>query len=197
MQLLIGTANKGKTIEISAALKISGLELVTPIDLDIADEPTEDFDTLQENALHKARFYRRHAGGMPTIADDTGLYVDAISDELGVKTRRWGAGPHATDDEWLEHFLRRMEGETNRGAKFVCALAYIDAKGHEFLFESASSGTIVPEPRAAYLPGLPVSSVFLPDGYDRVFSALTHEEKNMLSHRGKALARFMEHITAL
>lgn len=194
MKLLIGTANAGKTIEISAALGGSTLELVTPADLGVFEQPSEDFDTLKENALHKARFYRGRSGGAPTIAEDTGLYVEAISDELGVKTRRWGAGPSATDAEWLAHFLARMEREENRNAKFVAVVAYVDAHGNESCFESEARGTILREPRGDHLPGLPVSSVFLPEGYDRVFSALTHDEKNALSHRGKALKLFLEHL---
>lgn len=181
-------------IEISAAMATSGLEIVSPADLAISDEPSEDFDTLRDNALHKARFYRARSGGLPTIAEDTGLYVEAISDELGVKTRRWGAGPTATDAEWLAHFLERMERETNRNAKFVATVAYIDENGNETVFESEARGTILRQPMAEYLKGLPVSSVFLPEGYDRVFSALTHEEKNALSHRGKALKLFLDHI---
>jgi XTP/dITP diphosphohydrolase len=87
-----------------------------------------------------------------------------------------------------------MKNEADRNAKFVCALCYVDASGTEYVFHSESRGTIVAEPRAEYLPGLPVSSVFLPEGYDRVFSALTHEEKNALSHRGKAVAQFMDYL---
>lgn len=194
MKLLLGTTNAGKTTEIRSALKSLGLETVTPSDLGIVGEPDESFATLEENARSKARFYFAGSAGMPTIAEDTGLYVDALSDELGVKTRRWGAGAKATDDEWLAFFLGRMKNEENRTAKFVCALCYVDSAGAEYVFHSESRGTIVPEPRAEYLPGLPVSSVFLPEGYNRVFSALTHDEKNALSHRGKAVAQFMEYV---
>jgi len=194
MRLLLGTANTGKAIEIRSALTPLALELVTPADLGIFDDCEEPHDTLRENALFKARFYFERGGGIPTIAEDTGLYVDAIVDELGVKTRRWGAGEHATDDEWLAFFLKRMEHEEDRNAKFVCALAYIDIDGNELIFEGDSCGTITREPRAPYLPGLPVSSVFLHEEYDRVFSALTHEEKSAVSHRGKAIAQFMHYV---
>jgi XTP/dITP diphosphohydrolase len=194
MKLLIGTSNKGKITEVRSALKSARLEIVTPDDLGIVGSPPEDFPTLEENARSKALFYFERSNRLPTIAEDTGLYVDALSDELGVKTRRWGAGATATDDEWLAFFLDRMKTETDRTAKFVCALCYVDASGAERVFHSESRGTIVHEPRAAYLPGLPVSSVFLPEGYDRVFSALTHDEKNALSHRGKAVAQFLAFV---
>lgn len=194
MKLLLGTANKGKAIEISAALKGLIPKILMPTDLAIEGSPDENFPTLRENALSKARFYFEQSHGVPTIADDTGLYVEALKNELGVKTRRWGAGADAPDNEWLAYFLKRMESETDRRAKFIAVVAFIDEDGAEHLFESDAKGTIVHEPQAEYLPGLPVSSVFLPDGYDRVFSALTHDEKNSLSHRGKAVAQFMEYV---
>ncbi len=194
MRLLLGTTNNGKAIEIKNALATLACEIMVPTDVGIQGDCEEPHETLHENALFKARYYFQRSGGIPTIADDTGLYVDAIADELGVKTRRWGAGEHATDDEWLTFFLRRMEHEENRQAKFECALAYIDADGKEYLFDGESRGTITREPQAAFLPGLPVSSVFLPEGYDRVFSALTLEEKHALSHRGRAIAAFLKHV---
>ncbi len=169
-------------------------ELISPADLDIVGEPDESFPTLEQNARSKARFYFERGGSIPTIAEDTGLFVEALRDELGVKTRRWGAGPSASDDEWLVYFLKRLEPEKNRNAKFIAVLAYIDEKGVEHVFESEALGTIVREPQAEYLPGLPVSCVFLPEGYDRVFSALTHEEKAVVSHRGKAIAQFIEFV---
>jgi XTP/dITP diphosphohydrolase len=194
MKLLLGTADTGKRIEMSSALRRPTLELLSPEDLGIVGVPPEEFDTLEENARSKALFYFERSGGVPTVAEDTGLYVDAISGELGVKTRRWGAGPDATDAAWLAHFLERMAAEGNRDAKFVAVLAYVDAAGEVRTFASEARGTILREPMAEYLPGLPVSSVFLPEGYDRVFSALTHDEKNALSHRGKVLRLFLEYL---
>lgn len=169
-------------------------EIVLPRDLGIAGSPPEDFPTLEENARSKARFYFERSGGIPTLAEDTGLYVDALKDELGVKTRRWGAGADASDAEWLAYFLRRMEREENRAAKFIAVVAHVDADGNEHLFESEVVGTILHEPQADYLPGLPVSSVFKPLEYDVVFSALTREQKNAISHRGRAIALFLQFL---
>ena len=194
MRILLGTTNAGKTIEIRSALAPLGLETVTPADLGIVGEPDESFPTLEENARSKALFYFERAGGVPTLAEDTGLYVEALKDELGVKTRRWGAGPDATDAEWLAYFLRRMEREENRAAKFVAVVAYRDAEGNDHVFESEARGTILREPQATPLPGLPVSSVFVPEEYDVAFSALTHEQKAAVSHRGRALAKLREYM---
>ena len=178
----------------ASALSTLAPELVLPADLGIADVPPEDFETLEENARSKARFYFERGGGIPTLAEDTGLYVEALKDELGVKTRRWGAGPDATDDEWLAYFLRRMEGEENRSAKFVAVIAFVDADGSEHVFESEARGTLLREPHPVMQPGLPVSSLFVPEEYDVAFTALTFDEKNAVSHRGRALRKFVEHV---
>lgn len=192
MKILIGTGNKGKLVEMASALSPLAPDIVTPADLGITGDPDESFPTLRENALSKARFYFERGGGLPTLAEDTGLYVEALKDELGVKTRRWGAGADATDDEWLAYFLRRMDTEENRNAKFVAVLAFVDEAGNELIFEGESTGTILREASPTRLPGLPVSSVFLPDGFDRVFADLTHDEKNAIGHRGRAMKKFVE-----
>jgi non-canonical purine NTP pyrophosphatase (RdgB/HAM1 family) len=96
----------------------------------------------------------------------------------------------ATDQEWIEYFLKRMEKEQNRRAAFVCCLAYIDEQNQLHLFEGRAEGTITHELEAEYLPGLPLSACFKPYGFDRVFSALSVEEKNQISHRGRALMEF-------
>ena len=197
MKLLLGTTNAGKSIEISAALRELKPEILTPADLGIIGDPDESFPTLRENALSKARFYFERSGQLPTLAEDTGLYVDALADELGVKTRRWGAGANSSDDEWLAFFLERMEREENRNAKFVCSLVYVDAAGRESVFEGESAGVITRGASETRLPGLPVSSCFLPEGFDRVFADLTHEEKNAISHRGRAIRKFMDSIKAI
>ncbi len=176
----------------SSALTIFDLEIVTPKDLGIEGEPDESFPTLQENAISKARFYCQKSGGIPTLAEDTGLFIDALQGELGVMTRRWGAGPTATDDEWLDYFVQRMRLEENRDAKFMCVMAYIDEDGNASIFEGVCAGSITREASCTRLPNLPLSSVFLPEGFDRVFADLTHDEKNAISHRGRALQNFIE-----
>jgi XTP/dITP diphosphohydrolase len=194
MKLLIGTGNKGKIQEMRDALADLSIEIATPDQLDIADVPAETGATFAENAEQKARFYfeRSH---LPTIADDSGIQVDALKNELGIHTRRWGKGPDATDYEWIDFFLERMQNEKNRRARFVCALAYVDATGNLHTFEGTCDGTITDELESDFLPGLPISACFKPDGYDKVFSALTVGEKNKISHRGRALQAFISFIS--
>ena len=185
MQLLIGTNNHGKFIEISEVLRDLPVTPVRPADIGIAGDPEETGKTFEENALQKARFFR-NVSNLPTVADDSGIVVEAIANELGLHTRRWVAGPAASDAQWIEHFLKRMEKEANKRAHFLCTLAFIDDTGSEHVFEGKCSGIITTTLEADYLPGLPISACFMPDGCDSVFSALKIEQKNSTSHRGKA-----------
>ncbi len=189
MELLIGTKNKGKIIEISEALSGMGIRCIGAHDAGIAEDPIESGSTFEENALQKARLYFQGTKH-PTLADDSGIIVEALQSELGIHTRRWGAGADASDKEWIDVFLKRMKEETNKRARFVCVLAYIDKEGREFLFEGSCDGVITESLEADYLPGLPISGCFKPEGYDCVYSAMKVEQKNSTSHRGKALEQF-------
>ena len=193
MKLLIATTNKGKVIEIGEVLANLPVTLVTPIDYGIQESPHEHGATFAENAKLKAQFYFDQTK-LPTIADDSGIFVEALAGELGVQTRRWGAGPEASDEEWIAFFLERMKKEKNKRAHFVCALSYIDADGIAHVFEGKCSGSITETLEADYLPGLPISACFKPDGFEKVFSALSLEQKNSTSHRGRATVAFREFL---
>lgn len=194
MKLLLGTSNKGKIQEIRDALADLHLEIVTPSDCGITEKPEEKGKTYEQNAIQKARFYFEKSG-LPTLADDSGIIVEALKNELGIHTRRWGAGPEASDQEWIEFFLEKMLMQETKKAKFVCALCYIDQKGKEHLFEGTCDGVITEELEAEYLPGLPISACFKPDGEEKVFSALSVEEKNRISHRGRALHELLGYLS--
>jgi len=196
MKLLIGTSNKGKIIEMREALMGLGVDIVTPADLGITDVPQEEGFTFAENARQKACFYHL-LSGLPTLADDSGIIVEALQNELGIHTRRWGAGPEASDRHWIEFFLDRMQSEKNKRARFICSLCHIDATGSEHLFEGISDGAITSELEADFLPGLPISACFKADGYEKVYSALSVEEKNRISHRGRALLKFTNYMQSI
>ncbi|MBI1812208.1 non-canonical purine NTP pyrophosphatase [Candidatus Peregrinibacteria bacterium] len=193
MHLLLGTNNRGKVIEIREALAGLPMKILTPEDVKIEEVPQERGSTFAENAIQKARFYFE-CSKIPTIADDSGIIVDALKHELGIHTRRWGAGPDANDEEWIAYFLDRMKKEDNKRASFVCTIAYIDASHDVHIFEGRCDGTITEELEATYLPGLPISGCFRPHGHDRVFSALNLDQKNRTSHRGKALSQLRGHL---
>lgn len=170
------------------------LELLTPRDLGITSDIEESGTTFRENALLKARHFFT-ASRLPTLADDSGIIVDALQNELGVFTRRWGAGAEASDREWIEYFLQRMRREKNKRARFVCCLSFVDGKGAEHLFEGFCDGMITETLEADYLPGLPISACFKPNGFDCVYSAMTVEQKNKTSHRGKAMKQMRDFVS--
>jgi XTP/dITP diphosphohydrolase len=194
MKLLLGTRNKGKLTEIRKALADLPLILVEPEDAGVSDDPEEHGTTFEENAILKARFYS-DVSGLPTLSDDSGIIVDALKGELGVKTRRWGAGPHATDQEWVEHFLKRLENEENRKARFVSVVAFVDETDEEHIFTGICEGTITATLDGEYLPGLPLRSCFLPEGSDRVLSRMTFEEELSVNHRYKAMELLKRHLS--
>ncbi|TSC78911.1 MAG: dITP/XTP pyrophosphatase [Candidatus Peregrinibacteria bacterium Gr01-1014_25] len=189
MELLLATTNSGKAVEMRSAL------LGLPLGLrDLSMFPSipradESGATFSANAAAKAFHYHGHTR-LPTVADDSGIIVEALANELGIHTRRWGAGEAATDAEWIAHFLKRMEREANRRARFVCALAFIDDAGRTHHFEGVCDGEITATLEAPIHPGLPLSSCFRPDSHVAVYSALKPEQKNSTSHRGKALLAF-------
>lgn len=177
-----------------SALADLPLELFQPLDLDIFDEPEETGTTFGENAIQKARFYFDQSNHMPTLSDDSGILVEALQNELGIHTRRWGAGKQASDTEWIKHFLQRMSIEPNKRARFVCCLCYMDADGNEHLFEGACDGVITEALEADYLPGLPIAACFKPEGANQVYAAMGLEGKNQWSHRGRAMQKFIDYL---
>ncbi|MFH1375889.1 MAG: non-canonical purine NTP pyrophosphatase [Patescibacteria group bacterium] len=188
-KLLLATNNPSKAREISSALSDLDIEIISLLDLDkskFADEPPEDGATFEENARIKAEFWAKETG-IPTLADDSGILVEALPGKLGVKTVRFGAGAEASDAEWLKHFLARMEGTANRKAKFICVLAFAQPNEQTEFFEGEVDGKITEKAEAPILPRIPLSSVFLADEADKVFAAISKEEKARFSHRGRAL----------
>jgi len=165
-------------------------------DLEVEDSDfVEDGKTFRENALKKARYYGDKLG-MFSLGEDSGIEISALSDELGLETRRWGAGHDASDQEWVDFFMKRMEKEEERGARFTCS-ACLYGEGIEEYFDGATEGIITEKLMAPILHGLPLSSCFLPNGETEVYAALGSERKSAISHRGKAsrkIRRFLEGI---
>jgi XTP/dITP diphosphohydrolase len=211
MRILIATKNKGKFGEIAGFLAgVPDLQVEFLGDYEVEDEDfVEDGETHAENAAKKALYYHgklvRDAGHYfdYVVGEDSGIYVEALADELGLETRRWGAGHDATDEEWLEHFMNEMgvrtSGGAGREAKFVCNACMVGPQSDsdelfEEYFEGETPGRIVEEAEVDLLPGLPLSSVFLADGSDEVYAALGQEKKNEISHRGQAVAKLRKFL---
>lgn len=200
-ELLVATKNQGKFREICEALEGVNFKLVSLEGMVLDDgDFVEDGETFEENAKKKAKYYFEKLKGRFefVLGEDSGIHVDALGGELGVKTRRWGAGEKASDTEWIEHFLKRMEEfpESERGAEFVCC-AYVIMGGEEKVFRGETKGLITHELEAPIMGGIPLSSCFKPVGFDLVYAALSVEQKNKISHRGKAMAplkKFLEGV---
>lgn len=197
VQLLIGTQNPGKFTEIAQALADLPFTFLRPNHSLLATHSSlESGATFEANAIAKAEYFGTQSGHA-TVADDSGIIIEALQDELGVHTRRWGAGPDASDEEWIHFFLDRMRKEHNKRAHFVCLLAFRNRDGHTTTFEGRCSGVVTDMLEADYLPGLPISACFRPDGFSCVFSALKVDQKNSTSHRGRALALLRDHLRTL
>ena len=209
LKILIATTNEGKFTEIGEVLRSLNIELYhlhshnlrvknNGIMAEIMkdDHFEESGETFEDNASLKALHYFEIAG-MPTIGEDSGIIVDALTGQLGVKTRRWGAGEKATDDEWIEYFMKVMEDipDEKRTARFVCCAAFNDGEtGEIYLFKGQTEGVITHSLEAPLRKGIPLSSCFRPAGSTKVYSSLSEDEKNKISHRGKAFHELKEFL---
>ena len=185
-QLLLGTRNTGKAGELRALLRGLELELVSVADLaDPPPDPPEDAPTYLENAVGKALAYAR-ATGLPTVADDSGLEVDALGGAPGVRSRRFfGAG--ASPEERNRMLLGLLDGVTDRTARFVAVIALAQPDGRVETFDGEVRGEIAEAPRGEDGFGYDPVFVIAEDG--RTMAEVPQQEKNAISHRGLAAAK--------
>jgi XTP/dITP diphosphohydrolase len=193
MQLLIATSNPGKFKEISEVFNNLSVELLNLKDLGVDSQVEENGSSYKENARIKAAHFHEITG-LPTLGEDSGIVVEALKDELGMHTRRWGAGAEASDQEWIDHFMSVMQNHPdNRGAKFFSHMYFINGNTeHHVIGETL--GLITPELEAPIYEGLPLSSCFKPEGKDKVYSAMSEDEKNEISHRGEAAWQMLDYL---
>jgi XTP/dITP diphosphohydrolase len=190
MYLLIATHNTGKKIEYASLLQGLGLELTTLTERGVELVIPEDGDSYAENALLKARGYAL-ATGLLTLADDSGLDVDALDGAPGVRTARY-AGEGASDEDRYRLLLANMEGvpEARRTARFRCAIALAWADGHTEVVEGTCEGRITQAPRGTH--GFGYDPVFFVPEYGCTMAELPAEIKNRISHRARAAAAARE-----
>ncbi len=182
--LLLATGNAGKLSELRALLVPLGIEVVAPVDRNLHLEVDETESTFRGNALLKARAYAK-AARLPTLADDSGLEVDALEGAPGVHSARY-AGEDATHAANNAKLLRALAGSPNRSARFRCVLVLVDADGRELrTTEGSCDGTILSEPHGR--DGFGYDPLFVPEGEQRSMAELSAAEKNALSHRGHAV----------
>jgi XTP/dITP diphosphohydrolase len=193
--VLVASNNRGKISEIIENLSMDGWQFFPLHSLGIAEVPEETGATYEENARIKARTARFLERPMATLADDSGLEVDALGGAPGIQSARYG-GERTTDQRNIMKLLDELKdvSESQRAARFVCHVVYLDEEGSELTAEGVCEGRIVFTPRGR--GGFGYDPVFLPDGIDdgRTMAELSPEEKNRLSHRGKALRALREKL---
>ena len=184
--LVIATRNKGKKQEIKELLKDFPVEIKNLDDFGPIPHLEEDGDTFDENAYKKASFAARILG-LPALADDSGLIVEVLGGAPGIHSARY-AGENATDEQRYLKLLDDMEGKSNRKAAFECVISVAVPTGPALTYEARCEGLIATEPAGSN--GFGYDPVFFYTPLNKTFAQITGDEKNRISHRGKALAEF-------
>jgi XTP/dITP diphosphohydrolase len=196
MRLLLASRNPGKLVELQRMLSAAGGVAVVGLnDVPEFPEAPETGATFAENALAKGRDAVA-ATGLPAVADDSGLAVDALNGMPGVLSARW-AGRHGDDVANLELLLAQRGDvpDVRRGAAFVCAAALVLPDGTEIVEHGVWPGRIVRAPRGS--GGFGYDPIFVPDGEQRTSAELEPQEKDAASHRGRALRALLPHLRRL
>ena len=187
--IFIASGNPHKIEELRQVLSPLEVELKSTLDFTDAHEVEEDQPDLRGNALKKARYWFQETG-IPSLADDTGLEVDALNGAPGVYSARY-AGENVTYDDNVDKLLRELEGKSDRKARFRTVIAFLDGN-EDPVFEGVCEGIITTQRKGE--KGFGYDPVFHPEGYDQTFAELSAEEKNRISHRGRALQKFLRYL---
>lgn len=188
--IVLATRNTNKVREFKELLKDAPVDIKCLADYGPLPDVAEDGETFEENAYKKAYHYARVLG-LPCLADDSGLVVEALDGRPGVHSARY-AGDNATDLEKCDKLLKEMEGMTNRRARFECVLSLATPGGPALTWEAGCEGEITAQRRGE--SGFGYDPVFYYPPLGKTFAEATMEEKNRVSHRGRAMAEFAGEI---
>lgn len=188
MKIVFASGNKNKLQEIQAALPL-GVEVVSMRDVGVTEEIPETTGTLEGNAEQKARFVFEKTG-MACFSDDTGLEIEALNGRPGVDSAIYAGEPRSNERN-IEKVLKEMNGQTNRNARFRSVFCYCSEAG-TYYFEGIVRGKLGVGIRGE--DGFGYDGIFHPEGSSRTFAQMSIEEKKLLSHRAKALKKFLEFI---
>ena len=189
--IILATRSEGKLRELRPLFADAGFHVVDLRHMGIEEDPEEDelerWDTFEENALAKARYFYETSGGITTIADDSGLAVAALGGRPGVRSKRWSGRDDlsgaALDAENNRTLARELAGHADRSARYVCVAAYVGL-GRELVERGECAGRIVEAPRGEN--GFGYDPYFESDETGRTFGEMSREEKERISHRGRA-----------
>ena len=190
MKAVLASHNKKKMAEMRAILSELGVEILSQADVGVDIEPEETGTTFEENARIKAEAIMQ-ATGLPAIADDSGLVVDALNGEPGVYSARYG-GEGLDDTGRWQLLLKNMEGKENRACRFVSVICCAFPDGSQLMTRGECHGVVAEGPRGE--GGFGYDPVFWLPGKGKSMAELSPEEKNSISHRGNALRVFKEEL---
>lgn len=198
MKIIFATNNRHKLEEISYILG-NRFEVLSLADISCHDDIPEDADTLEENAMIKARYIWDHYH-MNVFADDTGLEVEALDGRPGVHSARYAEGTDHDSEANMKKLLGELAENNNRNARFRTVIALLLGNDEEnapsaYEFEGIVNGTIAHERHGS--EGFGYDPIFVPDGYDKSFAELGNEVKNTISHRARAVAKLAEFLANL
>ena len=197
--LLMATRSEGKLREIRPMFAAAGLTLVSLEELEIEEcddeQDLESYTTFEENALSKARYFYEVSGGIPTVADDSGLEVDALGGKPGVHSKRWSGRQdlrgEALDQANSQALLKSLLNVTGADARYVCVAAFV-AVGVEVTARGETRGTIVSDARGT--GGFGYDPYFLSTELGTTFGEATAAQKESVSHRGRAFRELLARI---
>lgn len=196
MKIVLASRNKHKIEEWQATLKkyIDGVEILSLDDVGIFEDIEEDGDSFEENALIKARVAAR--SGYIGIGEDSGLEVTSLGGAPGIYSARY-AGEHGNDSANNQLLLENLKDKEDRSAKFVCAIGCIFPEGTDCgeVFRGETEGRIIDEYRGD--GGFGYDPLFLYEPFGKTFSEMSSEEKNSISHRGRAIELFAKRLAEL
>ncbi len=185
--LIIATRNKGKVEEFKTLFSGFPIDIKSLNDFGTTPEPVEDGETFEDNAYKKAHFTARVLG-FPALADDSGLVVEALGGQPGAFSARY-AGEGAGDEANIRKLLKAMEGVSDRRAAFECVVAIAVPRGPALIYEGRCEGEITRDPSGTN--GFGYDPVFFYGPFGKTFAGMSQEEKNRVSHRGKAMAKLL------
>lgn len=187
MKVVLASKNQHKLVEMRDILSAQGVEVVLESDVGVDVDVEETGETFEENAFLKAEAAMK-ATGLPAVSDDSGLEVDALGGAPGVHSARYTGNHDDSDLDRRKFLMKNLEGEEHRTARFVSAICCVFPNGDVLRARGTCEGRI-----ATYMKGengFGYDAMFIADGEDRTMAEMTHEEKNEISHRGRALREF-------
>lgn len=194
-ELVLATTNPGKVKQISPFVAGLGFRVRTQTQVGILDEAEEDGLTYFDNALKKARHARRACTFEAVIlSDDSGVSIRALDGQPGMNTKHW-AGPGASATQTVDHALRMMQGRSDRFAIFETAVVlFVPGNPHPIHFSGKVEGELLEARRGEPDPGMPYSVIFVPLGHQDVLAEMSLEQRNRVSHRGRAFSQVRQYL---